>query len=418
VAARRDAASIILGATIVLQYSFSQRSNILADVDAQYHFDALAALHGALQKDAQREAAALAQAEAVLQTKVTYVRRLSHEVRTPLQVIYSGLQLILSRKRAEVSHGVLGVLEEMRQSCLDGMGILDDLLSYERLDAGTMTLEREALPVTELVRQSMRDFSVHAELSDVRLEYSDPFGENRRNRPLVNADRRKMTQVLRNMLSNALRFSPAGSCIRVRVLCVTRRKELLARIEVADSGPGLTPEMRERLVKDAGRFDHTELLESEQGHGMGLWLLRGIVEMHSGQVGVESEGAGKGSTFFVELPVLASPTSQPFSGSVDSSDQNTLFRSYPITPHPRRAGLEQPLRFSFSSSASSENSAEEEELAASRPLRILIVDDSVLCRKMVSRLLKEEGCLDEAADGVEALRSVLRSMQDEAPYHM
>jgi signal transduction histidine kinase len=226
----------------VLQYTDAKKSHILADVEAQYHFDALAALTGSEERDAGKEAAKKEQEAAVLETKVTYVRRLSHEVRTPLQVIYSGLQYIIAKKNNEVTSGVMSVLEEMRQSCIDGIGILDDMVSYERLDAGTMTLEKETVVVSDFVRKSLRDFDISARLSNVSLEYTDPFGESRRSPPVVKADALKLGQVVRNMVSNGLKYTPSGGSIKVKVYCPPTSHEGVhkVRIDFTDTGPGLS----------------------------------------------------------------------------------------------------------------------------------------------------------------------------------
>jgi CheY-like chemotaxis protein len=350
-------------------------------------------------------------ADAVLETKVTYVRRLSHEVRTPLQIIMAGLQYILLRKRSDVSREVCDMLEEMQQACVDGMGILDDLLAYERLDAGTMTLDAEPVSVQELVKKSLRDFEGAAKLAEVVVDCLD---ETNGQQLVVSADKRKMVQVMRNMLTNALKFTPKEKgCIRVHVV----HADSSVRIEVTDSGPGLDAEQRRRIVEETVRHDQRALLEDEQGYGMGVWLSRGIVELHGGHMGVESEGPGKGCTFFLELPVIKSghptPKGKPPSPLVSVA---ALATTKPITPHPMSV-RHQSLRFTFASSDSDESDVAKESHIG-EDLKILVVDDSLLCRKMVSRVLKDEGQLDEAVDGREATTLVLRSMAALEPYHL
>ena len=345
-------------------------------------------------------------ADAVLETKVTYVRRLSHEVRTPLQVILSGLQLILRHRASEVSAGVLEVLEEMRQACLDSIGILDDLLAYERLDNGSMTLETEPVALSDLVKRCVRGFESSAKLAEVRIDTLDDSSGT----AIVSADRQKLAQVLRNMLANALKFSKREGSVAVRV---TAGAECV-RVAVSDSGPGLSPEMLRRLVEESCRHDHRALLEDEQGYGMGLWLSRGIVELHGGRMGVESEGLGRGCTFFLEMPLLpASSSSQGVSPLGNSSPATTM------TPVPLSA-RHHGIRFTFSTSSDEEDPLTQpltKDLPR-QPLKILVVDDSLLCRKMVVRVLKDEGLLHEAVDGKDAISLVLRSMQELAPYHI
>ena len=410
VAARRDPEGGVAGAACVLQDCEAKRSNILADVEAQHLLDTLAALATALEKE--REQAALRaeaerMADAVLETKVTYVRRLSHEVRTPLQVILSGLQLILQHRAAEVSAGVREVLEEVRQACLDSIGILDDLLAYERLDNGSMTLDTEPVALSDLVRRCVRGFEGSARLAEVALETLD----DSTGKAMVGADRHKLAQVLRNMLSSALKFSPRDGKITVQVTSQGK----CARVAVRDGGPGLTAEMLRRLMEDSSRHDHRLLLEDEQGYGMGLWLSRGIVELHGGRMGVESEGLGKGCTFFLEMPLLVETES--------SSAESTQIATSPapsMTPHLPLSVRHQSNRFTFSTSSDEEDPHFEtpQKESPSQPLKILVVDDSLLCRKMVVRVLRDEGLVHEAVDGRDATALVLRSMQEQSPYHI
>ena len=369
--------------------------------------DTIAALATAAEKEREQQAMraqAERMADAVLETKVTYVRRLSHEVRTPLQVILSGLQLILQQRTSEVSAAVREVLEEMRQACLDSIGILDDLLAYERLDNSSMTLETEPVALSDMVKRCVRGFESSAKLAEVRVETLDDTA----GRANVSADRQKLAQVLRNMLANALKFTPREGKITVRVTAESDR----VKVAISDSGPGLSAEMLRRLVEESSRHDHRLLLEDEQGYGMGLWLSRGIVELHGGRMGVDSEGLGKGCTFFLELPLLTD-TSPGVSPQAKSSPAMAM------TPLPLSV-RHHNIRFTFSTSSDEEDRPTEtspKEMPP-LPLKILVVDDSLLCRKMVVRVLKDEGLVHEAVDGRDATSLVVRSMQELAPYHI
>ena len=131
-------------------------------------------------------------------------------------------------------------------------------------------------------------------------------------------------------------------------------------------------------------------------------------------MGVESEGLGRGCTFFLEMPLM--PKSSSSSGVSPQSKSSPATAMTPVPLSTRNHGI----RFTFSTSSDDEDApmAPANKELSRQPLKILVVDDSLLCRKMVMRVLKDEGLLHEAVDGKDATSLVLRSMQELAPYHM
>lgn len=219
-----------------------------------------------------------------------------------------------------------------------------------------------------------------------------------------------MSQVFRNLLSNAMKFTPAGGFIEVRIQ--VRDEEL--RVEVQDSGPGISPANQRRLFGEIVQFN-AKTLQGGGGSGLGLWISKRIIDLHGGSIGVFSEGEGKGSTFFFTLPlVLPRPKSAPddiehrrlqFLKQGSSSltlFQNMLrFSSRTIFPDPTppdvldEHAIQLPLR---SIDYLEHNPAEH---------RVLLVDDSSLNRKLLLRRFLREGYA--VYEAVQMVRTSLES---------
>ena len=140
-------------------------------------------------------------------------------------------------------------------------------------------------------------FQIQARYSNINLAFDCKVKDGKIS---VEADSTKLSQVVRNLVSNALKFTPDGGMITVKMFTVSDGRSV--RLEVQDTGPGMTREQRKKLFNEVVQFNPKEL-QNGQGSGLGLFLSRKIVEMHRGNIGVDMEWEGTGSIFFLELDV-------------------------------------------------------------------------------------------------------------------
>jgi signal transduction histidine kinase len=195
-----------------------------------------------------------------LEMKRNFVRGVSHEIRTPLNIVLAGLQLIENQFASQVSVEVMNLIKEIKQSCRDGVDILDDLLAYEKLEGKLVEAEKEPVSANALVQECLQPFQMQARLNNVSLEYAESLVVGSEETPcrdlMVFVDHFKVRQVARNLISNAIKFTPSGGVVKCKVSWVKKTTASRAvesdkgfvRIEVSDSGVGLT-EVRRNIVR-------------------------------------------------------------------------------------------------------------------------------------------------------------------------
>jgi signal transduction histidine kinase len=231
-------------------------------------------------------------AEAESQAKSRFFASLSHELRSPLNAIL-GYSDLLQR-------GIGGELGEMQSEFLEHItaagrhltAVVNDILDTSRIEAGRLELVREPVALHETTRFVLAMFGPQADECEVQLS-SDVPGDL----PPVDADPVRLRQVLCNLVSNAIKFTPRGGRVRVGARLVGDQVEL----SVADSGVGIRSEDMPRLFRDFERVS-SRVEHPTEGTGLGLSLTRRLVELHGGSIHAQSE-EGLGSTFTVLLPV-------------------------------------------------------------------------------------------------------------------
>ncbi len=212
----------------------------------------------------------------------------AHELRNPLGVIQSHLEAMLD--------GVFPTSLEQVASLHDETMLLtrlvDDLREIALADAGQLSLHRQAADLGEIVTRTTAAFQVEATEHQITLGC-----EVAQSLPPINLDAQRIEQVLRNLISNALRYSTAGACVSVNL----RREGNLARTEVRDTGPGIPTDALEHVFERFWRGDPSRA-RSLGGAGLGLAIAKQWVEAHGGQIGVTSQ-VGQGTTFWFTLPL-------------------------------------------------------------------------------------------------------------------
>jgi PAS domain S-box-containing protein len=223
--------------------------------------------------------------------KKEFTSTLSHELRTPLTSIIGSLQLINSGVLGEVAADVgelTTVAERNGQRLLD---LINDILDIEKIESGKLTLAPETIRIDELVRESMVLNKGFGDRFKVRFELSGAGAGWE-----VHADRKRMLQVMTNLLSNAAKFSPEGGAVEVAISEAGPN----LRVAVQDRGSGIPENFRNRIF---GRFTQADSATTRQkgGTGLGLAICKRLIEMMQGHIGFEDR-AGGGTTFWFELP--------------------------------------------------------------------------------------------------------------------
>jgi PAS domain S-box-containing protein len=231
--------------------------------------------------------------------KDEFLAILAHELRNPLAAMAYGVALL--RKEADGEgdreQDVLPLLERQVSQM---RWMVDDLLDVARVEQGRIALRPEAVDLAELARQAARTVLPAVEARGHELTEEVVPG------PIwVHGDPTRLEQVLVNLLSNAVKYTPPGGRIRLEV-GPDPIEEGCWRVSVEDNGLGLSPEMRGRVFNLFAQAERS-LDRKEGGLGIGLTLVRRLVELHGGSVEVDSPGPGQGSTFLVRLPASAPP---------------------------------------------------------------------------------------------------------------
>jgi len=224
--------------------------------------------------------------------KDEFLAVLSHELRTPLAPILGWASIL---KKNESPEKVRLAAEAIERNALLQSRMVDDLLDLTRVAHGKVNLDLEILDLPALLRAAVETSAEDTEKKSIRLELADA-GE-----PLyVEGDAGRLQQVFGNIISNAVKFTPAGGSIFVAL----KRQASHAAVVVADTGEGIAPEFLP-FVFDIFRQQEQGTRREHQGLGIGLSLVKKLVELHKGTVSVASAGTGRGTEVTVELPLEA-----------------------------------------------------------------------------------------------------------------
>jgi PAS domain S-box-containing protein len=227
----------------------------------------------------------------VEQMKSDFVATVSHELRTPLTSIYGFAETLLrgdvAFSAAERSTFLSYIASESERL----INIVDDLLNVARLETGTLGLSISRTDVGEIVTETVGRFAEHVD-GDFTFDVEVPDGS-----VFVRADREKLTQIVMNLVDNAVKFSPTGG----RIAVTARRRSDTAEIRIEDEGIGIARSDQQRIFTKFYRAEEGAV-HSPQGTGLGLFLARGLLAAMGGRIWVESS-EGEGATFVFELPV-------------------------------------------------------------------------------------------------------------------
>jgi PAS domain S-box-containing protein len=224
--------------------------------------------------------------------KSEFVSTVSHELRTPLTSIRGSLGLIAGGVGGKVPDAVMTLVEIAKNNCERLIRLINDILDIEKIESGKIQLDLRETALKPLLAQALEaneGFGAEKNVS-LRLHCPDETLQ-------VLADSDRLTQVVTNLLSNAMKFSPPNETVEVHV----SRAGLGVRVEVRDRGPGIPEEFRKRIFQKFSQADSSDTRQAA-GTGLGLNISRAIIERLGGTMGFESE-AGAGTVFFFELPL-------------------------------------------------------------------------------------------------------------------
>jgi CheY-like chemotaxis protein len=306
----------------------------------------------------QREHAARSEAERAVRLKDEFFATVSHELRTPLNAILGWSQFL--KKDIGDPEKARHAAEVIERNGKLQAKLIADLLDMSRLISGKMRVEFEGIDLSVIIDAAMESISPTAAAKGVRI---DRVGE--RMPQQIAGDPGRIQQVVWNLLSNAVKFTPRGGRVEIEVTALDDHVE----IRVSDTGEGITPKVLPNIF-DRFRQGDSSITRSHGGLGIGLALVKEIVELHGGRVRATSDGEGKGATFVIELPIVTLHDS--FSGAVfDSSPERAL------------------------------------DSACLIGMRVLAVDDEPDALVMLRRILEERGAFVGSAPSAEAALAML-----------
>ncbi|MEH2208180.1 MAG: PAS domain S-box protein [Nostoc sp.] len=312
----------------------------------------------------EAEKTARAEAETANRIKDEFLAVLSHELRTPLNPILGWAKLLRTRKFDEATK--IRALETIERNAKLQTQLIGDLLDVSRILQGKVRLNLHAVDLKIAIAAALETVRLAAEAKSIQIQtvLSNDIGK-------VLGDGDRLQQVMWNLLSNAVKFTPTDGLVEVRL----QQVGLDAQIQVIDTGKGINPEFLP-YVFDYFRQADAKTTRVFGGLGLGLAIVRHLVELHGGTVQAESLGEGQGATFTVKLPLLKNSE----------------------------------LRVSSSEASQAELSTEETLLAG---VQILLVDDQADVREFFSFALEQYGATVTAVESAdEALQTLVQSQPD------
>ena len=304
--------------------------------------------------------------QSALRARDEFLATLSHELRTPLNAMLGWTQLLRSGSLDETM--TIQALEIIERNTRSQAQLIEDLLEVSRIITGKLRLDVRAVELDTVISDALESVRLATEAKGIALEYSKEYDCT------VSGDAHRLQQVVWNLLSNAIKFTPKGGAVSV----VLGRADSHAQVIVRDTGQGIAPDFLPHVFERFRQADSSST-RAFGGLGLGLGIVRHLVELHGGTAQAQSEGEDQGATFTVLLPLLA----------LQSSAEEVA------------EAVEQR-----SAVVSSAQNLRDQKL---QNVRVLVVDDQADARRLVSAVL--EGCgaqvqtADSAREALEALHN-------------
>jgi signal transduction histidine kinase len=312
-----------------------------------------------------RSQALAEEAETANRQKDEFIAMVSHELRTPLNAVLGWARMLASKQLPETR--AIHAIQTIERNAASLEVIIDDLLDMSRIIAGTLKLTSQPVDVVALTQEALDVVRPMAAAKHIELSLSADSSMS----DVVNGDPGRLQQVIGNLLTNAIKFTPDGGRVEVSVEHVGSQME----VKVVDTGRGITADFLPHVFD---RYRQADRITSRQhgGLGLGLAIVRQLIELHGGTVHAMSEGEGRGATFIIRLPILTVAPAERWS---ELERRSTTSVNSPV---PRSQRLDH--------------------------LQVLVVDDQADGRALTSLVLTEAGArVTAVASAQEALHHVL-----------
>lgn len=305
--------------------------------------------------------------------KDEFLATLSHELRAPINVIH-GFAEILNRDNLTKEEQRQALEAILRNSKVQ-VALIDDMLDVSRIITGKLTLQSmqsTAQDLVSIINNAIQAVNLAAQTKEITLKTSfEPFSG------MIHGDPVRLHQILWNLLSNAIKFTPSGGSVEVRL----RNADTYVEIDIEDTGEGILPEFLPYVFDRFSQQD-SSIRRHYGGLGLGLAIVRHLVELHGGKTSVKSEGSGKGATFTISFPIVKA--------QIDAATPLTcdLLTSNSLTSQKNPPSLKEP----------------------SRPLEgmhVLAIDDSPDSLILTRALLQRSGAIVTTAGSATEARTVL-----------
>lgn len=317
-----------------------------------------------------REQIIRAEAEGANRAKDEFLSILSHELRTPLNAILGWSAMLRQRTLSEDK--VLRALETIERNAKSQAQLIEDILDISRIITGKLRLQVRPVNLVPVIESAIESVRLAAEAKSIRLQSRLDSQAG-----LLLGDANRLQQVVWNLLSNALKFTPKDGRVEIRL----QRVNSHAEITVSDTGLGISSDFLP-FVFDRFRQHDSTTTRSYGGLGLGLAIVRQLVELHGGTVTVVSPGIGQGTTFTVTLPAMIIP--QP-----------------PSDPEPLNSIVERKPRV--------------EAWPSLEGLQILVVDDEADALELLNTILQNNGAEVIAVASVKQALTIIETATDRSP---
>lgn len=345
-----------------LEMQVAERTSELKDANEALHREIMARRDLEVHREQllESERAARGEAERANRLKDEFLATLSHELRTPLNAILGWSHIL--RGHAGDDETIAEAVTVIDRNTRVQSRLIEDLLDVSRIISGKLRLDVQIVSLSDVIQEAIQAVAPAAEAKEIQLtSVLDPAAGR------VSGDPARLQQVVWNLLSNAIKFTPKGGRVQVRLENIDSHVEMV----VIDTGMGIRAELMPHLFE---RFRQGDASTTRQhgGLGLGLAIVRHIVEAHGGSVHVSSAGPGQGTTFRIKLPI-----------------------------RPAHSDIPEPIQREHPSSITHPwTQAETADLSG---VRVLVVDDETDARQLVSKLLStHHAVVIQAASAAEA----------------
>lgn len=267
-----------------------------------------------LEQEVKKKSQLLNEAKKYDKVKTKFFSNISHELKTPLNIILGGIQL-LTQVQSNMDKTNMKYINIMRQNCYRLLRLINNLIDITRLDSGFLKLELKNGDIIRTIENIVLSVSEYAKSKGISLIFDTNEEEK-----IMALDAEKLERVMLNLLSNAVKFTESGGNILVDINC---EGDSIA-ISVKDTGIGIPREMLTKIFERFKQVDSANRRRAE-GSGIGLSLVNSIIKLHGGKISIESE-LGKGSEFIIELPVTVMDNDEMTKDEVAATTQTNVER--------------------------------------------------------------------------------------------